>query len=578
QYGFLKKTTLNDSDIEIVEMASRDLLTSLSPTIERHGGRVDNGLIEKVFVALEQNELLPVRIKAQSVRGMLGPVFGKFLAGNHLANSASLSLGLQADHITRIDEVVKDWAEGHRLVLAIMGNVEFLTVNQVKTALSQIPNRNKDEISERAHIQMLDLILRGRPLARDIEGRTYVLPSNLIPGYRVADLERLNLNRVLSSLILKGYARQTPRAGNAPQITSQEAQEVFSDVKSLGRDLGFVDVRSLQSGTRTFMEMGVFTSVSDGDQFISLREAVEWLEIVASSSKLADHIHSQLVGACGVGPLGVFGDMRLSAQCFRERLLPLLRSTLSHLPNVVRTINQAERSRQAERLIRSIEESVRPLGMTDLPIELSELRAMIPVLHYAESLFARFDVNQTGVLEDEEVWSIFPLIRPFIRTVATGVDLSAGEERAIFSWIVRKGEPPSTTMGGKISLKMYQARLGFLEETATVETILQILGSFQKVGRESKDRAVLELYRLHAAAWEKKLGSGDEEIMNRTRNLLQCADEAKDSFARLIQMRRADIFSRDERQDDEEQAVAFLTRFKTLVQGDPQLQLLCQAF
>ena len=63
-----------------------------------------------------------------------------------------------------------------------------------------------------------------------------------------------------------------------------------------------------------------------------------------------------------------------------------------------------------------------------------------------------------------------------------------------------------------------------------------------------------------------------------TRKLFHCANEADTDLSRVFLSRRADIFAVDSKLDEEDQAAAFLNRAKSIIQADPQLQLMCMAF
>jgi len=590
QYGIVQNVSAFDRDLYLVEMTVRDLTKSIQRMVDRHGGRINSEEIRGLVNQLGLNGLLPANLQAKSINGALEVIFGKLLGGNSRPDQAELKKGLVAFHLNRINEVVRDWSEGQRVAVAIAGPAGFATIDQAKLTMSQVATTSKDPINEVVRLQMSELILRGRPLIRDLTGRLLLLTKEAYTGYRRSDLEATNIARTLMSAMMRGYSQESARAGSMPQITESEVQEVFMDLKTLGRDLGIVDVRSLQSGTRTFMEANVFLSVADGNQYISLHEMVEWFETVLSAGILADRMHldlsSDTAGSprCGTAPLDVFGKTRLKAQCFRDNIASVLRDRLSHLPNFIRALNQAERARQLPQFIASLERATRPLGASDLPLESSDLRVISPVIHYVEALFARYDVDHSGILETAEVWSVYPLIRPFIKKLAVGSDgkpmeLSAGLEKAVFSWMIEKGEPPSTSLGGGIALKLHQWSMALSSnEKASFDDIVKILAGFNKVGRDKKNMDVLAMYTKSGKEWEQGITRGEKKMLEKTRDLFQCAADADTDLTRLVQSRRSDIFSINSKLDDEEQALEFLTRFKSLIQSDPQLQLLCLAF
>lgn len=567
-------------DLDTAEKMIADLGLALNRMIERHGGRIEQDLLKNLLAQLEGNKLLPSMIKVKSINNAMDVILGKLLAGNSHPRKVELTRGLMKDHADRLVEIFRDWIEGERVALEITGPANFATLEQARVTMSQIATRAKEPVGEIARVQMSELILRGRPLVHDLQGRMMVVPTEHLHGYRRSDLSSLNLSRVLVNVGMRAYAYEPGRAGSMPQLTEDEAQEVFMDLKAIGTDAGLVDIRSLQSGNRTFMEANIFLSVSDGNQYMSMHETVEWFATIMSAGKTADLIHADLLPNCGTAPLDVFGRQRLKAKCFRDGIFPVLRTRMSHLPNVTRALNQVERSRTTAAFLRALERASRPLGETDLPLESSEIRVISPILHYAESLFARHDTNNSSLLDEPEVWGIFPLIQPFIQKMAAGLNLSLGEERAIFSWLLTEGEPPKTTTAGKVSLKLHQAQMaiGLTDERATIQDVVTILASFNQVGREKKNADVLTYYIENRSQWEAGISRSDRKTFEMTRKLFHCANEADTDLSRVFLSRRADIFAVDSKLDEEDQAAAFLNRAKSIIQADPQLQLMCMAF
>jgi hypothetical protein len=588
QYGIAQNTSAYDRDLDFVELVVRDLTKSVQRMVDRHHGRIDNEEIRRLISQLEINGLLPSMVKAKSVNASLAVILGKLFGGNSKTDQAELSLGLHRQHLERINDVVHDWTEGQRVILALMAPAQYVSIDRAKLAMSEIATKSKDAVGEDVRQQMTELILRGRPLVSDVSGRLMILPMENIQGFQRSDLEALNLTRTLMSAAMQAYSHEVVRAGAMPQITEAEIQELFMDLKAMGRDLGIVDVRSLQSGIRTFMEANIFLSVSDGNEFISLHEMVEWFSTVMSAGRVADQIHSDLVSdegrsRCGTAPVDVFGKNRIKIQCFRENWIPIFRRRLSHLPNFIRAIDRAEKENKIPEFLTALQGATRALGESDLPIESSDIRVMSPVIHYAEALFARYDADRSSILEKAEVWSVFPLIRPFIQKLAVDSDgkpihLNAAYERAIFSWLLETGAPPTTSFWGKVELFAHRWTMFTVSEQAGFSDIVKILASFQQVGRAKKNRDLTKYYLENAKSWEAALSRGDSKAMEKTRDLLQCATEAEADLLRLVQARRADIFATNPALGSDDQALAFVNRFKAMIQSDPNLQLLCMAF
>lgn len=600
QYGIVQNTNAYDRDVDFIELTARDLFKSLGKMVERHGGLIENDELRQLMTQIENNKFLPKTVRAKSVNSSLEAILGKLFAGNSIENQAELMLGLKQRHIDRLVEVVRDWTEGQRISSQIIGPAEFATIDEVRKSMSLIATAKSDVVGATALLQISELVLRGRPLIHDSLGRLEVAPER-IKIYRRADLDTLNITRVMMNAAMRGYSHETARAGDMPQITESEMQELFADLKTMGRDMGIIDVRSLQSGVRTFMEANIFLSVSDGNEFVSLHEMVEWFETVMSAGKIADQMHFDLVteSGCGTPPLDVFGKERLTAKCFRDNIARVLTRRLDHLPTFLRLLETAGREGRTPEFITTLERATRALGDSDLPIESSDLRAMSPVIHYAESLFARFDADRSTLLETREVWDVFPLIRPFIRKLAVdaegkSLNLDSAYEKAIYSWMLEFGAPPASTKLGMVELWAHRWTMNPFElniqmfgkhmslrtvyEKAGFADIVKLLGSFQRAGRDKKNKDLIKFYNEASTTWEAGIAAGDKAMLAKSRDLVQCSSEADADLSRLLQARRADIFTIDPKDDKDKRAEVFAARLKSMVQADPQLQVLCMAF
>lgn len=597
--------TLEGSDL--LNTTAAEGAQALMRSVARHGGQISIGIISAVVESLERASLLPTGFRAVSINQTLGAVFGKLLSGASLPSVQENALGLSAAHIKRVTEFVEDWTEGQHITAKLFsagGAKESL--RRLRLEMARLAAEPGSIAEVRARRQMLELLNTGRPIAFSDADRVQldIRPETDYTELQAADFETLNVIRVLVSMALSGYAKEPARAGNLPRITEDEAQEIFLGLKAIGHDMGIVDVRSLTAGIRTFMETNLFLSVSDGDRFISFHETVEWLHLVRSAGKVADLIHADLVTNCGTVELDVFGKKKLQTDCFRERAWDSIAKRAPHL-TVVQNGIQASREQKTgifewvqrvqktkKGLLRSItphsnlkglmttlERASRPIGDVDLPIETSELRVMMPILHYVESLFARFDVDRSGLLEEQEVWGIFPLARPFIQKIAGG-EVSETYERAIFSWLIIKGDPPEDTISGKAALTAWIATQHLYSMDADIEDVLRVLASFQKASREQKNKSAIERVIADGEMWETGIRLGDPVTIAAVRDTFQCAQDADVSLKSILQLRRADLFAvmRSRENEPEDRAKEFVAKLKSILYGNQELLRYCQMF
>lgn len=617
KFGFLKSESfkfdglnsrvLSLEDADVLSKTLTDVVQALRRAVDRHQGRIENSTVAALIEGLENTGLLPDGFHAASINKTLEAIFGKLLSGASLVNAKENAKGLSHLQLSRIEDFVADWHEGQRIAKELFATgAEKESLQRIRLDMAKLAAESGSKIQTRARLQMHELLTTGRPFLR--VGKDGALldirPESSYVELAASDFDSLNLARVLVSLALGGYAGETSRAGVLPKVTEDEAQEIFVGLKAIGHDLGIVDIRSLTAGFRTFMETNLFLSVSDGDRYISFHETIEWLHLVRAAGKVADRVHADLVGPCATSELDGFGKKKLQIDCFRERAWDSIAQHTQHLQVLKKAISDAREIQNGnvswlkqwqksdkgffrsltprsdlKGLMSTLERASRPIGDVSLPIESSEIRVMLPILHYVESLFARFDVNRSGRLEEEEVWGIFPLARPFIQKLA-GDDVSETYQRAIFSWLIVNGTPPEKTFTGKAALSKWVATQHLYRIDADVEDVLRVLASFQIAGRAQKNQAAISTVLARGESWEIGVRDGDDAVFASIRDTFQCAQDADRGLKSLLQLRRDDLFASLRVGDDdaEKRAERFVAKAKSMLYSNQELARYCQMF
>lgn len=647
------------SESDLVSETLNSLARCLEQAVAAHGTHIPVRVIEELIDALDANHLMPMGIRAQSAKHTLKAVLGKLLYGKAQPDYLTRENQLGRVQVQAIRDMIANWRVGQKMINAMFESSPDLkeSVATVRLRASALASQSSPSTEEKVRSQLQRLIETGRPLVRDDQDRLIILPPAKVEEISHSDLSRLNLLRVLFDRGLNGYTRDPNRLLPWPSISSEETQEIFLDVRDVGRDLGIVDIRSLTAGERTFMESNVFLSVSDGDQWLSLSEAIEWFETVASAGVTADLLHQDLLDrGCEHSDRDVFGRERLEIQCVRRNMPALLEHRLAHLPIVSRTVREFVQAGRSDELMNAIENAARPLGADQGPTDSSELRALSPILHYLESLFSLYDIDENFRLDPPEVWSVYPLIRPFIEQMANNV-LAAGrstmqrsdqpkvavvselwdhpdlpleyrgifppapnllpepsptkitelQQAALFSILVREGKLPEFSNEGsnglvrwfkdissKLRVFTRSMQIGAIRksrdwlkfsESADTKRILDILGSFQSVGRATKNAKLQAKIERGVEEWLREVNFWSQSSREESLVLLQCSDAASTLLRGRLQNELSVLLARQRSMPTEMaelsqhyEARAAAAQLKTVVQLDPALRLLCMPF
>jgi hypothetical protein len=228
--------------------------------------------------------------------------------------------------------------------------------------------------------------------------------------------------------------------------------------------------------------------------------------------------------------------------------------------------------RQVE-MLKALENAGRNRGATDEPIDSSEFRSMIPILHYLESMFARHDVNQNGVLDNDEIWKAFPLLAPFIKAMGNGKADSEKMQKTIYSWILKFGTVPDTSVGGMIKLGGWYLIHGWFNTEADRTKVLTVIGAFPAAAKIARVRDIATYYDANADSLRALVVRKEKTNAAKLAELFQCLPEATPIMA-------SDMAQNAERLVPSSKigAEAFTTLMKSMIDQDPRLETYCLPF
>lgn len=547
---------------------------------------------EACIAAVGEKGFLPEGMTAQTISRLLPTIFGKLLYGNSKQDRVSKSVVFGPDQFTTLKNALKDLTLGQRLIIASFGGAEQMTHSSLLRELSS------DAVILNADVAALDRTFavkvrnalhefysEGRPLSHmtmppkcaDVSKpecagshALMVVPRSETPALTRYDLDKLNVIRVLVTTVLRGWAHDAKAANDVSGLLEEEAQEVYLDVKDFGAELGFMDVRNNAAGIRTFMEGGIFTSVSDGSSRMSVREAVEWFHFVMGGGGLADDMHrAMLKEGCGLTTRDVLGELQLQTSCFRERFLFHFGESFPNMPHMTRWVKADRSGGRASRLLLALEDAGRTRGALDNePVEATELRSMIPILHYAESIFARHDKDRDDILDDDELDGAFPIMAPFIKKMGNGKADGPKMQKAIYAYLLKYGEPPQPKLMD--GLKLLKQRFFGGKKSADRLKVLGVMASFGKASKQARMRDIEKFLKDNKGHVRSTLA--ERAVDKKLAELFQCHEDASgfvgETFARLSSYVT----------QDGEGVDAFVARGQLAIASDKRLTMKCLPF
>ncbi len=251
------------------------------------------------------------------------------------------------------------------------------------------------------------------------------------------DLSRGLYNTMMSRQLLLGWG-QTPldKEIKSSYVAEHAMTQWYSEFKKFGIETKIFDPRSKNSGVSKLKEANLFTRAGNGDSQLSFKEAIQFVGILFSGgSRVYGEIAAGLKkDNCNLPEIDVFGNNWNNEACAYENLRKNYKYYFSNLSYLVRYLGQLNKN---ENDFRSFYDSLLQVARLDAGnsgrLETADLRNLIGLLHYVESLFAAYDADRNGLLSENEIKLSYPKFKTFAEQHALK---TAGEKLDSFdSWM-----------------------------------------------------------------------------------------------------------------------------------------------
>lgn len=319
-----------------------------------------------------------------------------------------------------------------------------------------------------------DFISSVRPLFQADDNRVFF-------GTHISDrrssfhhLTNMNVMITLSRLLMNGYAEDTQRVDGMLGVTAVELNTFCHDIRNFGLELKLLDLRKQDVGLQRFMEGNLFTYNANGDRFLGLKEGVELLSFLVSSNLHSHLIHSEIEGKCSTSPSKIWSRPDVDVTCYRDNFLGSFERYMDHMPGLAAHVRGLSSSERVE-FARSLENAGRWFGASGHPMELGDTEAFVMLFHYLEALFVRYDIDQSGTINIEELRLAFPVFRRKLAEI-TGFDDDA-RLWPIFTYMLKFGVPPEETLQGGLSFWFWREREMLWKVEADRGRVLEVIGA-----------------------------------------------------------------------------------------------------
>lgn len=303
--------------------------------------------------------------------------------------------------------------------------------------------RTSDSIEQRlvrsAWEKFQNLLLKPWPMMYTANERVLVSAGAAQTPRTWRSFSRFNIMHSLTRIFMQGYGDTGDPIRSF--VTETSLKKWYADFDRFGVESKAFDPRSKNAGSRSFKEASFFTFSGDGDDRLNMDEMFDFISVLftAGLTNVDDIRHHMHQGGCEIDRADIFGEPWLKEDCFRQQLRWNFAGVFGGLPGMaeaVRQMNDSQWTAFADDLLGAARISDPQGGL----VENGDVRTMVMILHYVETLMVIFDTDGSGTLSPAEVRAGTPRFLSFLRPLSP----SQNEEflQEAFVAMVFKGAKP----------------------------------------------------------------------------------------------------------------------------------------
>jgi hypothetical protein len=223
-------------------------------------------------------------------------------------------------------------------------------------------------------------------------------------------------------------------------LSTDEFHAFFLKAHDLAMDLQFVKPDDTTIWSKVFTESNMFLLSSDANAILSFQEGIDFISYAMAGTQILRPLYHDVRANCQNLAPDVFGDPTIEIGCFRERFRLNFATNTVGLPNWVKMASELNTAdfNQMELNLEKVGRA--PIGPER--IEESEIDKMVMLMQYIETLYTRFDKNNSQTLSFTEALGVYPMFRSILAK-QSGLT-SESDLQGLFAYILAKKKPPTS--------------------------------------------------------------------------------------------------------------------------------------
>ncbi len=351
---------------------------------------------------------------------------------------------LDSGGLDQIYSLFREWTRGQTLIETIFENVGNADEDGVtRTTFLEGAERLRPGLGgeDQVHLsRIVDLVNRYPALFLRDESEFFYAP---IEKYSLSAVSKLHAFNLVGRELLRGYSVTEEKN----LATIKDLEILVAEWIPMLSEMQKIDPTVPLLHERRFREGNLFTGVSNGDIYMDLDEITLYLQQIGSIGETTTRVMTEVNEICGTDSYDVYGSRWMKPRCFRESFFGNYRKFWDHMPTLVSFYSSLD-ARQRRKFEVALEQGGRRYGYTDELIGEYDVQGYVGVSQYVESIFSRFDTDQSTVIQLDELMGAFPV---FKRELAEFGKIDPSQTALLegaFTYTVRYGVAPTTDFMG----------------------------------------------------------------------------------------------------------------------------------
>lgn len=265
-----------------------------------------------------------------------------------------------------------------------------------------------------------------------------VLTPKYNQNYTYKEATTTHLIYFFTHELMRAYIQDSSRRKTKEYLTTNELKLAYQEFESLGSELGAFDLRVPDSAERTTEEADLFSSFGNGDSLIQWNEFVSEVALLFSggfNQYLTVRSQYKVLG-CELPVKDYFGAPYLGFNCFSSHLRNVLKKSNSGSVKMVHYLGQLS-FEEWKPVYADLMTVSRQCPKDRKGIETADLRTLLVVLSYVDTLYRVYDKDLSGGFNTIEIKAAEPRFHAFIYNAM--IEKLKKEEPKKYKWLTQFG-------------------------------------------------------------------------------------------------------------------------------------------